>query len=206
MDPITIGLAFAAAQSAVSHIKQAIALGKDINSLVGQFSKFFESSDSIHRERIKLKAKANLLGKTDAELGHEALQIAMHSDALRQAERDLKDMLLWQLNKPEIWERMIAERTRLFKARAEAQRAEEDRQAAHKKKMADMLMLGMYFLAGSVVVFCIAMVGVGIYGQMEEKRIYEQKVAQRNLVLRQQQKQRDAQEQKEREDYAKGSK
>ena len=51
MDPITIGLAFAAAQSAVGHIKQAVALGKDINSLVGQFSKFFESSDAIHRER-----------------------------------------------------------------------------------------------------------------------------------------------------------
>jgi hypothetical protein len=56
VDPITIGLAFATAQSAVSHIKQAIALGKDINSLYGQFSKFFESSDAIHREKIKQKA------------------------------------------------------------------------------------------------------------------------------------------------------
>ena len=101
MDPITIGLAFAAAQSAVGHIKQAIALGKDINSLVGQFGKFFESSDAIHRERSKVKAKASRLGKTDAELGHEALQIAMHSDALRQAERELKDMILWQLGKPQ---------------------------------------------------------------------------------------------------------
>ena len=44
MDPITIGLAFSAAQSAVGYIKQAIALGKDVNGLVGQFSKFFEAS------------------------------------------------------------------------------------------------------------------------------------------------------------------
>ena len=203
MDPITIGLAFAAAQSAVGHIKQAIALGKDINSLVGQFSKFFESSDSIHRERIKLKAKANILGKTDAELGHEALQIAMHSDALRQAERDLKDMILWQLGKPQIWEQMIAERNRLFKARADAQRAEEERELAHKKKVADQFIFGMYFLAGSVIVFAIAMGGIGIYGQMEEKRIYEEKVAKRLLVIRQQQKEREAREKKEREDYAK---
>ena len=203
MDPITIGLAFAAAQSAVSHIKQAIALGKDINSLVGQFSKFFESSDSIHRERVKLKAKANIQGKTDAELGHEALQIAMHSDALRQAERDLKDMILWQLGKPEIWEQMIKERTRLFKERAEAQRAEEERQMAHKKKMADMGMLAMYFLAGSVVVFALAMGGIGVYSAMEEKRIYEEKVAKRLLVIRQQQRDRDAREKKELQDYAK---
>jgi len=203
MDPITIGLAFAAAQSAVSHIKQAIALGKDINSLVGQFGKFFESSDAIHRERSKVKAKASRLGKTDAELGHEALQIAMHSDALRQAERELKDMILWQLGKPQIWEQMIAERTRLFRERAEAEQAEAERELAHKKKMADQFIFGMYFLAGCVILFAMFMGGIAVYGAMEEKRIYEEKVAKRNLLIRQQQKERDAREKKEREDYAK---
>jgi hypothetical protein len=199
MDPITIGLAFSAAQSAVSHIKQAIALGKDVNSLVGQFSKFFESSDAIHRERSKVKAKASRLGKTDAELGKEALEIAMHSDALRQAERELKDMILWQLGKPQIWEQMIQERTRLFKERAEAERAEEERKLAHKKKMADMFMFGMYFIAGSIILFAITMGGIGLYGAMEEKRIYEQKVADRAAVIRRQQKERDAKEREERD-------
>jgi hypothetical protein len=203
VDPITIGLAFAAAQSAVGHIKQAIALGKDINSLAGQFSKFFQSSDAIHRERSKVAAKASRLGKTDAELGHEALQIAMHSDALRQAERELKDMILWQLGKPQIWEQMIAERTRLFKERAEAEHEEAKRVLAHKKKMADQFIFAMYFIAGSIILFAMAMGGVAIYGQMEEKRIYEQKVATRNALIRQQQKERDAREKKEREDYAK---
>ena len=203
MDPITIGLAFSAAQSAVGYIKQAIALGKDINSLSGQFSKFFESSDAIHRERIKIKAKASRLGKTDAELGHEALQIAMHSDALRQAERDLKDMILWQLGKPELWEHMIKERTRLFKERAEAERAEEERQLAHKKKLADQFMFAMYFIGFSIFLFAFTMGGIGVYGAMEEKRIYEQKVAARNALIRQQTKEREAREKKEREDYAK---
>ena len=206
MDPITIGLAFAAAQSAVSHIKQAIALGKDINSLVGQFSKFFESSDAIHRERIKIKAKGTRLGKTDAELGREALEIAMHSDALRQAERDLKDMILWQLGKPELWEHMIKERTRLFKERAEAEREEETRQLEHKKKVAEQFMNAMYFIGFAVVLFCASMVGVGVYGQMEEKRIYEQKVAARLVIIQRQAKERADKEKKEREDYATGSK
>ena len=199
MDPLTIGLAFSAAQSAVSYIKQAVALGKDINSLTGQFSKFFESSDAIHRERTKVKAKANRLGKTDAELGHEALQIAMHSDALRQAERELKDMILWTLGKPEMWEHMIKERTRLFKERAEAEQAEAERQLAHKKKMADMFIFALYFIAGAAIVFCIAMGGIAIYGAAEEKRIYEEKVAKRNLLIRQQQKERDAKEQADRD-------
>jgi hypothetical protein len=203
VDPITIGLAFTAAQSAVGYIKQAIALGKDVHSLSGQFSKFFESSDAIHRERSKVKAKASRLGKTDAELGHEALQIAMHSDALRQAERELKDMILWTLGKPEMWEHMIKERTRLFKERAEAEFEEEKRQLAHKKKMADMFIFGMYFLAGCVVFFAVAMGGIAVYGATEEKRIYEQKVAARNALIRQQTKEREAREKKEREDYAK---
>ena len=199
MDPITIGLAFSAAQSAVSYIKQAVALGKDVNSLAGQFSKFFESSDAIHRERSKVKAKASRLGKTDAELGHEALQIAMHSDALRQAERELKDMILWTLGKPEMWEHMIKERTRLFKERAEAEQAEAERQLAHKKKMADMFIFALYFIAGSAIVFCMAMGGIAIYGAAEEKRIYEEKVAKRNLLIRQQQKERDLKERAERD-------
>jgi len=199
MDPITIGLAFSAAQSAVSYIKQAVALGKDVNSLAGQFSKFFESSDAIHRERSKIKAKASRLGKTDAELGHEALQIAMHSDALRQAERELKDMILWTLGKPEMWEHMIKERTRLFKERAEAQREEEERQLAHKKKMADMFIFALYFIAGSVIVFCMAMGGIAVHGAMEEKRIYEEKVAKRSLLIRQQQRERDEKERTERD-------
>ena len=202
MDPITIGLAFTAAQSAVGYIKQAIALGKDVHSLSGQFSKFFESSDAIHRERSKVKAKGDRLGKTDAELGHEAMQIAMHSDALRQQERELKDMILWTLGKPEMWEHMIKERTRLFKERAEAEHEEAKRELAHKKKMADQFIFGMYFLAGCAIFFAMFMGGVAVYGQVEEKRIYEEKVAKRNLLIRQQQKERDAREKKEREDYA----
>jgi hypothetical protein len=203
MDPITIGLAFSAAQSAVSHIKQAIALGKDINSLYGQFSKFFESSDSIHRARIQQKAKAQMLGKTDAELGKEALQIAMHSDALREAERELKDMIIWQLGKPEIWQQMLKERTRLFKERAEAEQAEKERQLAHKKKIADTILFGFYFLGFGAIIFCIVIGGIAVYGAAEEKRIYEAKVLARQVTMRRHQREREAAEKKELADYAK---
>ena len=199
MDPITIGLAFSAAQSAVSYIKQAIALGKDVHSLAGQFGKFFEASDAIHRERSKVKAKGSKLGKTDAELGREALEIAMHSDALRQAERELKDTIIWTLGKPEVWEQMIKERTRLFQERAEAKFEEEKRQLAHKKKMADQFMFAMYFIGFAAFLFCFIMAGIGIYGAIEEQKIYEKKVAQRNAIIRQQQKERDAKEREARD-------
>jgi hypothetical protein len=203
MDPITIGLAFAAAQSAVGHIKQAIALGKDVNSLVGQFSKFFESSDAIHRARTKVQAKASRLGKTDAELGKEALEIAMHSDALRQAEKDLKNLIIWNLGKPEVWEHMTKERIRLFKERAIAEAEETNRQIQKKKEAADRMVFAMVFVSVSVVIFCMVFAGIGIYGAMEEQKIYEKKVADRAAIIRRQQREREAAEKKELETYAK---
>ena len=203
IDPITIGLAFTAAQSAVGHIKKAIALGKDIHGLAGQFNTFFDSADSIHRARTEAKVKAAVLGKTDAELGKEALQIAMHSNALREAERELKDMIIWQLGKPQIWEDMIKERNRLFIERAKARREEEARQLEHKKKMANQFMVAMYFIGFAVIAFCTVMAGMGIYGAIEDKRIYEEKVEARRVAVYRQHQARLAQEKKELADYAK---
>jgi hypothetical protein len=203
MDPITIGLAFTAAQSAVSHIKQAIALGKDIHGLVGQFGKFFDSADAIHRAKSKNKIKGMVEGKSDAELGQLAMQTAMHSDALREQERQLKDMIYWELGKPQIWEDMIKERTRLFKERAAAERAEEERQLAHKKKLADIFMFAMYFLASAFILFAVIVGGIGVYGAMEEERIYQEKVAKAHAVRVQQQRAREAEAKKQLADYAK---
>ena len=66
-------------------------------------------------------------------------------------------------------------------------------------------MFAMYFIGFAVFLFCASMVGIGVYGAMEEKRIYEQKVAARNLVIQRQTKERADKEQKERDNYAKGS-
>jgi len=185
VDPVTIGLAFTAAQSAVSHIKSAIALGKDIHGLVGQFSRFFDSADSIHRARIKTQTEAAYLGRSDAELGRDALALAMHSDALRQAERELKDMIIWQLGKPQIWDDMIRERTRLFKARAAAEREALARELADKKKLANQIMNLFYFLGFALAGFCLVMVCIGIYGAMEDQRIYQEKLARAAMAKQQ---------------------
>ena len=123
MDPITIGLAFSAAQMAVGQIKQAIALGKDINGIIGFVGKFFQAADAVHIASIK--AKHSSLGKSDVELGQQALVFAMHSNQLREDERALKDMIIWQLGKPKIWEDMVNERTRLLKEKREAEAAAE---------------------------------------------------------------------------------
>jgi hypothetical protein len=195
VDPITIGLAFTAAQAAVSQIKQAIALGKDIHGLVGQFSKFFQSADTVHTASIK--AKVATIGKSNAELGQQALEFAIHSNKLREDERALKDMIYWQIGKPQIWDDMIKERTRLIKLRQAEEQAVEDAKQKHKEKMAGFGMMALYFLGTAVILFALFMVGIGVYGSMEDKRIYEEKVLKAQRVRAQQHLARQAAEKSE---------
>jgi len=189
MDPITIGLAFVAAQEAVKHIKQAVALGKDIHGLIGQFSKFFESADAVHI--ASTKAKVSNVGKSDAQLGRQALEFAMHSNKLREDERALKDMIIWEMGKPQIWEDMIKERTRLMKEKMAVERAMEEEKHRHKQKMADLFMYAMIFGGGSVVLFAILFGGIGLYGAIQEKNEYEAKLMQRAKIVRMQHQARE---------------
>jgi predicted metal-dependent hydrolase len=201
MDPITIGLAFTAAQSAIGHIKQAIALGKDVNSIIGQVGHFFEAADQVHLASIK--AKHGAMGKTDAQIGRQALEFAMRSNQLREDERALKDMIYWQLGKPQIWEEMIAERTRLMKEKREGEEAIAKAKQAHKEKMAKYFMITMYTIAFGLVVSAFIMLGVQFYSMAEQQKEFEAAQAKRAKIVREQQWAREQEQKKQIEAAAK---
>ena len=203
LDPITISLAFSAAQSAISGIKQAIAMGKDVNSIIGQVGHFFQSADQVHMASIK--AKHGAMDKSDAEIGRMALEFAMHSNQLREDERALKDMIIWQLGKPQIWEEMIAERTRLLTQKREGEEAVAKTKQAHKEKMAQYGMLSLYFIAGAIVIASFAMMGVQIYSMAEERKEFEAAQA-KVLKIRREQEYMRQQEIKKQTDEALGIK
>jgi hypothetical protein len=190
MDPITIGLAFTAAQQAVGYIKQAIALGKDANSLIGQMGKFFEAADTVHIASIK--AKHNSMGKSDAQLGRQALEFAMRSNQLREDEAALKNMIYWELGKPQIWEDMVKERARLLREKREGEAAIEKAKQAHKEKMAQYGMLGIYFIAAGFIATVMVMLGLKVYSMAEEKKEYEIKQLKYEQIRKRQQQQREA--------------
>jgi hypothetical protein len=146
LDPVTIGIAFTAAQQSVGYIKKAIALGKDVNSLYGQFAKFFENSDTIHSANIKVQNSKNIL--TDGQIRAMSIQIAMQSKALRDAEKDLKEMLIYSGNK-DVWDHMMAERVRLYKERA---KIEADIKNAKIKAQADLIDRALIFISFSAIV------------------------------------------------------
>ena len=157
IDPITIGLAFTAAQQSVSYIKKAIALGKDVNSLYGQFAKFFENSDKIHGANVEAQNSKKIL--TDGQIRALSIQIAMQSKALRDAEKDLKEMLIYSGNS-EVWDQMMAERVRMYKERAKLEADIKNARIQAQTAMIDRLLIGVSFMAIAVpvVMFSFAMI------------------------------------------------
>ena len=141
MDPLTI---YAGAQATMAGIKGAIALGKDINSLMGDVSKFFSMAEQVHIGATKKKIES--IKKSDSDIAAEALQIAWASKKLREDERYLKDMLIWSGN-DDVYYEMIAERTRMAKERAEAERKEEERIQKQREMYGEMILNVLLFFA-----------------------------------------------------------
>jgi hypothetical protein len=146
IDPVTIGIAFTAAQQSVNYIKKAIALGKDVNSLYGQFAKFFENSDKVHSANVTAQGANAIL--TDGQIRAASIQVAMHSKALRDAEKELKDLLIYTGNS-DVWEEMMAERVRLYKERA---RLEREKKEAEAKAKADLIDNFLIFISAAAII------------------------------------------------------
>ena len=157
IDPVTIGIAFATAQKTVGYIKQAMALGKDVNELSGQFARFFQNSDVVHTAGVHLNAGKTAL--TDGQIRANSIQIAMQSKALREAEKQLKDILIWTGNK-DVWDEMMSERVRMYKERAEEERKRKEIIAKAHAAMVDRVLIGTSVFAISVptVLFCFEFV------------------------------------------------
>ena len=156
-DPITIGIAFTAAQQSVGYIKKAIALGKDVNSLYGQFAKFFENSDKIHGANMAAQNNKSIL--TDGQIRSMSIQIAMQSKALRDAEKQLKELLIYSGNS-DVWDQMMAERVRMYKERAKLEADIKNARIQAQTDMIDRLLIGVSFMAIAVpvVMFSFAMI------------------------------------------------
>ena len=157
IDPITIGLAFTAAQQSVGYIKKAIALGKDVNSLYGQFAKFFENSDKLHSANVAAQTSKKIL--TDGQIRAMSIEIAMQSKALRDAEKQLKELLIYSGN-GDVWDQMMAERVRMYKERAKLEADIKNARIQAQSDMIDRLLIGTSFMAIAIptVLFTFAMI------------------------------------------------
>ena len=110
-------------------------------------------ADQVHVASTKKKIES--IKKSDSQIAAEALQIAWASKKLREDERYLKDMLIWSGN-DDVYYEMIAERTRMAKERADAERLEEERIQRQRETMGELIMNTLLFIAA---IACIVPIG-----------------------------------------------
>lgn len=154
MDPLTI---YAGAQATIAGIKGAVAMGKDIKNLIGDFSKFFHMADQVHVASTKKKIES--IKKSNSKIAAEALEIAWASKQLREDERYLKDMLIWSGN-DDVYYEMVSERTRMAKERAAEERKIEEKAQKDREAMGELFMNLLLFAA---VIACIIPFGALIW-------------------------------------------
>lgn len=150
IDPIT---AFATAQAAVAGIKKAVQLGKDVQGLVGEFGKFFDARDAVQ----KAANDANKSGKSDTS---RAMEIVMQANQLREAEEQLKHMLVYG-GYPELWEMMLKERMKIKQAR---DKAEREAKIARRKLVAQRIFYAQ-IIGGTIVIIILGVIVVFIVRQ-----------------------------------------
>ena len=143
LDPISISAAFALAKSTIAGVQEAIQMGKDLQECSGDLIKFFEMRDTV------AKAATEDKGKKRSEMG-QALDTVMQAKALRDAEKNLKEQLIYS-GQGDVWESIQAQYNYIVATRKREEREAEEAAKHKREQMAEMVEGIFYGLAGCIV-------------------------------------------------------
>lgn len=147
MEPVTIGIAFAAAKAAVAGVKEAIALGHEIQDCYREIVTFFDSQTEIELAVIDQKKSKLEESKIAAQSGKkpvkqrsataEALEATFASREMIRLEKELKEALIYGASESGLYDEMCQRRDAILLERKqeieEAERAERMRLAAIRR-------------------------------------------------------------------------
>jgi|Laugrespbdmm15sd_2_1035082.scaffolds.fasta_scaffold130597_1 hypothetical protein len=153
IDPVT---AFVAAQTAVATIKKAMALGKDITSIIGEFGKFFDAKDVVQKA-------VNDAGKKGQSDTSKALETVMQAEQLRQYEDELKHLLMYGYGQAGLWDQLLLERNKIRQAKErDARELERKRKKIAKQRIDWAIGITIFVTVGitlvSLVVFIMSVI------------------------------------------------
>ena len=141
IDPISISAAFAIAKSTIAGVKEAIKLGKDLQECSGDLIKFFEMRDTVAKAAVSDK-------KPRSEMG-QALDTVMQAKALRDAERQLKEQLIYS-GQGDVWEAIQAQYNMIVADRKREEREAEAAKKLKRENLAETLDMILYGFAGCI--------------------------------------------------------
>lgn len=137
IDPFT---AFAAAQAAIKGVQAAIKMGKDLDGIMGDVSRFFDAKDAVFKEANSPKKRKSATS--------EATDIVWQAHQLQQAEEKLK----WEFmsrGQSHLWLQILGQRNQIV---ADRKREDAALKKAKAKKLQEirnavMLLLGALLLS-----------------------------------------------------------
>jgi hypothetical protein len=144
LDPISISAAFALAKSTIAGVQEAIQMGKDLQECSGDLIKFFEMRDTVAKAATEDKGK-----KPRSDMG-QALDTVMQAKALRDAEKKLKEQLIYS-GQGDVWEAIQAEYNMIVVTRKREEREAEAAKKLKREQLAEMVETIFYGLAGCIV-------------------------------------------------------
>jgi hypothetical protein len=152
-DPVSIGVALTAVQSAVKLVKQASQTVNDVTSLGPVLSRYFDAK----ADAIKVVQESKKSGFKGSALG-QALELEMALEQAREFEEQVK-MLFFQSNKMDVWMKIAA---RARQIEADLAHDERKRKEAAKIKKAQeeeifWIALGVFAIA-FIITFVVFLV------------------------------------------------
>jgi len=119
MDPITVGAAFAIAKAAVAGVKEAIAIGKEVQECYHDISAFFTAQGEIQAAVVQQEHDKKLGKQKDATA--EALDAMFASRQLFKMEVELREALIYGSgNESGLYEEMCQRRDAIIQDRRDA--------------------------------------------------------------------------------------
>ena len=142
IDPFT---AFAAAQAAIKGVQAAIKMGKDLDGIMGDVSRFFDAKDAV------LKEAANPSKKRKSATS-EATDIVWQAHQLQVAEEKLK----WEFinrGQSHLWQQILVQRNQIVADRKREDAALKKAKAKKMQEIRNTVMLGLGAILLSLLIY-----------------------------------------------------
>lgn len=150
---VEIAVALAAAQAAVSGIKQAIQVGKDAKECLGEFMALFDAQDQVQKASTEERAK--LPDEKQKSAMSEALESVIAAKKVREMTEELKQFLVWS-GQSDVWDEIQREHNAIIQRRKAAEiaakkKAEEEAAAKLKRRKEVMLLVTVVGTGGIIL-------------------------------------------------------
>lgn len=156
MEPFTTAIAaISAAQKIIGVVKEALNAGKEFQSLGPLLSSYFDAKDAAVKLNTQESTKKGFKGSKTGQ----AMQNILALKQMEDAEQEIKEHLVYTMQ-GDLWERIIAERTRLHREEQAAIAAEKKRRALAAKRRAEIMEAVMI---GGAALLSVGLTLYGIY-------------------------------------------